>query len=65
MRYKEIINGLKEKTEIAPEDNAAKELGKHLLKYLGYVVIFGAISTYLVLYVIFYVVFASWRGNRV
>tara|TARA_B110000483_G_C17841503_1_gene406768 strand:- start:389 stop:589 length:201 start_codon:yes stop_codon:yes gene_type:complete len=65
MRYDKVIQGLKDKTEIAPEDNPAKELGKLLLKFAGYVVIIAGISTYLLLYMIFYVVGASWRGNRV
>lgn len=59
------LNNLRERTEILPEDNPAKELGKMLLKFLGYIVIIAGVSTYLVLYMIFYVVGASWRGNRV
>lgn len=65
MRYSELINGLKEKTEIAPEDNPARELWKILLRFLGYAAVLTGLTVYLMLYLIFYVVGASWRGNRV
>ena len=65
MRYSDVINGLKDKTEITPEDNPAKELWKMLLRFLGYAAVITGMMVYLMLYLIFYVVGASWRGNRV
>jgi hypothetical protein len=65
VRYRNVINGLREKTEITPQDNPIRELWKMLLRFLGYTVVICGIGVYLVLYLIFYVVGASWRGNRV
>jgi hypothetical protein len=65
MRYKEIINGLKEKTEIAPEDNPARELWKVVARVLGYTAVITGMIVYLMLYLIFYVVGAAWRRETV
>lgn len=65
MRYSDVINGLKEKTEITPEDNPVRELWKMALRFLGYAAVITGMMVYLMLYLIFYVVGASWRGNRV
>jgi uncharacterized protein (DUF2062 family) len=65
MRYAQIINSLKEKTEVTPEDNPGKELWKVVMRALGYTAVITAMIVYLMLYLIFYVVGAAWRRETV
>ena len=65
MRYAQIINTLKEKTEVTPEDNSGKELWKVVMRVLGYTAVITGMIVYLMLYMIFYVVGAAWRRETV
>ena len=64
MLDQKLLNTFRERVEISPEDNPARELGKMLLKVLGYTALVLGIGVYLILWLIFHVVTAAWRDPR-
>ena len=57
----QFIKGLNNLTQGAPEDNPALELGKFVLKGVGYAALIAGLGVYLIFWFIFRVVTAGFR----